>query len=97
MNLPRSLRPLRRPRFPLDGVQRPHMEELCERCKELGYNCRNAPTLNDEESVISTSDSSVVSQGAPDDTTPVPSEHGSDIGNIDELAAEIEQLELPKN
>ena len=91
MNLPILLRPLRPPRFP--HVQKPHPEELCERCKELGHSCRLAINhYNDEESVISTSDSSVVSGGDRDDTTPVPSDHGSDVGDIDALAEEIEQL-----
>ena len=95
MNLPIHLRPLRPPRYPADGIQRPHRKDLCERCKELGYNCRNASTNNDDESVISTSDSSIASGGPPsDDTTPVPSEHGSDVGDIDELAEEIVHLEL---
>ena len=70
------------------------MEELCERCKELGYNCRNTPGHYDEESVISTSDSSLASEGARDDTTPVPSDHGYDIADIAELAEEIENLDL---
>ena len=94
MNLPTVLRPLRPPRFPLDGIQKPHREDLCERCKELGYNCRNTFSHYDEESVISTSDSSLVSEGTRDDTTPVPSDHGYDIADIDELAEEIERLDL---
>ena len=93
MNLPTLLQPLRPPRFPPDGVQKPHREDLCERCKELGHNCRlSASHYNDEESVISTSDSSVVSGEDRDDTTPVPSDDGSDVGDIDALAEEIEQL-----
>lgn len=94
MNLPRTLRPLRPPRFPHDGINKPHPEELCERCKELGYNCRNTPSHYDEESVISTSDSSVTSEGPRDDTTPVPSNHGSDIGDIEELVDELENLDF---
>ena len=92
MNLPTVLRPLRPPRFPPDGIQKPHPKELCERCKELGHSCRNAVSHNDDESVISTSDSSLASESARDDTTPVPSDHGSDIGDVDELVDELEQL-----
>ena len=97
MNLPLTLRPLRRTAFP-HAVQKPHREDLCERCKELGYNCRTAPSQQDgDESVISTSDSSLVSEtqrGSGDDVTPVPSDHGSDVADIDELVDEIENLEL---
>ena len=95
--LPHTLRRLWRPQHLADHEQKPHMEELCEKCKELGHSCRSQPSY-DEESVISTSDSSVVSDGPPDDATPVPSEGGSDICNdIDELTEEIEHLELTKN
>ena len=100
-NLPQRLRPLRPPRFPLDGIKKPHPEDKCERCKELGYYCRNyssaAATVDDDESVISTSDSSVDGNSTVEDggdLTPVPSDHGSDIGDIDDLVDEIEHLGL---
>ena len=101
-NLPVVLRPLRPPpRHLFDRIQKPHPEEKCERCKELGYNCRNAPTASagdeEDESVISFSDSSVLMpSGAREgsDVTPVASDQGSDVADINELVDEIEQLEL---
>ena len=100
-NLPRVLRPLRPPHFPPDGIQKPHPEDKCEKCRELGYYCRNSPAAaaaDDDESVISTSDSSVVvvgvGGGGGGDVTPVPSDHGSDVGDIEQLVDDIDQLEL---
>ena len=101
-NLPVVLRPLRPPQHFRNAIQKPHPEDKCERCKELGYNCRNALTTasaedEDELSVISTSDSSVFlpsNDREGGDVTPVPSDHGSDIADINELVDEIEQLEL---
>ena len=99
-NLPVNLRPLRPP-LHFRTIQKPHPEDKCERCKELGYNCRSAPTAAsteaEDESVISTSDSSVVmpsNDREGSDVTPVPSNHGSDVADIDELVDELEELEL---
>ena len=95
----KNLRPLQRslgPRGP------PHREDLCEMCKELGYNCRNyrpipsADDDDDDRSVLSVSsfstDSSETSRGFDEDITPT----ASDEEDIVDLAKKIASLDLDK-
>lgn len=101
MCLPESLRPLRYRRHDPDDVKKPHIQECCEMCKELGKNCQEVREVKneevaDDESVYSeysmTSDSSAASVQDPrdfdSDTTPVASD--------DETEDMVEQLEKMK-
>ena len=94
MILPVSLRPLRR-RFHGEEDRKPHLEDLCQKCQELGYSCRECPDEPDDVSVISESssvtDSSVSEQDLDEeDLTPVP----SDSELADELLDKLETLDF---
>jgi len=96
MVLPVSLRPLR-PRFRREEDRKPHLEDLCQKCQELGYNCRGYADEPDDVSVISesssVSDSSVSEQDLDEeDLTPVP----SDSELTEELLDHLETLNLDK-
>ena len=88
--MPTDIRPLR-PSYRIHKVAKPHPSGLCQRCIEVGYNCRGyVPPENsevdipDDQSVIS--ESSTISTIAEDqqlsdgDLTPVASddEEGTD-------------------
>lgn len=51
MILPTELRRLEY-HGPASPSDKPHEQALCQRCQELGYNCKNAPT----EAVVNTED-----------------------------------------
>ena len=93
MILPVSLQPLR-PQFCHEEDRKPHLEDLCHKCQELGYNCRGYPDEPDHVSVISecssVSDNSVSEQDL--DLTPVP----SDSELTEELLDQMETLELDR-
>lgn len=63
--MPSDIRPLRRGnRF--DGVSKPHETALCQKCKELGYDCRNyvPPQNNTSELVEIPDDQSIISEAS---------------------------------
>ena len=41
MVFPKSLRPLKPQSHDDDKNRKPHQQDLCQKCQELGYNCRN--------------------------------------------------------
>ena len=41
MVFPKSLRPLKPQPYDDDKNRKPHQQDLCQKCQELGYNCRN--------------------------------------------------------
>ena len=84
--------------------QRPHEQELCEMCQELGHNCRDAPEVSargddgdddddDDRSVYSegsTSSSSSVDDRNLHDITPVASEDEDDLGKRLDTALKLD-------
>ena len=99
---PTSLKPLRRPGYL--APKKPHQQDLCQKCQELGYNCQNyrpeeeeeeeeEDDIPDEESVFSaysTSTDSSATARSDDDVTPVPSD--SEIA--DDLLDQLEEVDL---
>ena len=54
MVLPRSLRPLNAQPYDSDKDRKPHKRNLCQKCQELGYDCRNhVPSLSRHPSTTS--------------------------------------------
>ena len=96
MILPLSLRPLLH-RFHNDEDRKPHKQELCEKCQELGYNCRQYTPVEVDDDVSVFSESSSVTESSvseqdldEEDLTPVP----SDSELADELLDHLETLDL---
>lgn len=93
---PHELRPLRR--NPRQQVGKPHESELCERCQELGYNCRGqvSEDASDDVSVVSTDSTSTDAASIGDfdeEGTPVPSDTED---ALDDMLEELDQLKLSK-
>ena len=97
---PHTLRPLKRSFHSSKGE---HKQDLCEMCLELGYNCKEAESVvdneeeDDTESVVSTI--STVSDVSASNLTPTGSDNersrsGSD--TEDELAEDLLSLNLTK-
>ena len=90
---PDSLRPLR-PSFGLTRKE-PHKQEFCQMCQQLGYNCREAPSEQDQssdtQSVISQNSSTAGDDDDEDyDVTPV----GSDVEDQEELLEKLSSFKL---
>ena len=108
MLLPVSLRPLRRPQYD-EHYHKPHPEGLCEKCKELGYSCRNYRPGNGREeedddavSVISYYSETTDSSAAPsvadeddlDDSELTPTP--SDSEDAEQLLDQLENMKINK-
>lgn len=66
MILPTSLKPLRF-QFHNDEDRKPHVQELCEQCQELGYNCREyTPAEDDDDESVFSESSSVTETTVPE-------------------------------
>ena len=97
MILPTTLRPLLHRYHNKD--RKPHVQELCEKCQELGYNCRDYTPVEEPDDVSVFSESSSVTESSvserdldEEDLTPVP----SDSESVDELLDQLETLDLDK-
>ena len=95
--MPYHLRPLRW--NPRQEERKPHESELCQRCKELGRNCREfqSEDASDDVSVVSTDSFSTDAGSAigisDEERTPVPSDTED---TIDDVLEELDQLKLDK-
>jgi len=88
MILPASLRPLQY-QFHNDEDRKPHIQELCEKCQELGYNCREYTPAedDDDESVFSESSSvtdTIVSEQELDEEDEPITENSASEQDVDE-------------
>ena len=101
--MPENIRPLRPGRGGI--IQKPHEQSLCQRCIELGYNCRNyvAPAteladIPDDQSIISEASTASSSSFAEDqqlsdgDHTPVASEDEEQVDDF--LEARMRDMNL---
>ena len=96
MIMPHDLRSLRW--NPRQEVKKPHESALCERCQELGHNCREqvSEDASDDVSVVSTDSASTDAASIDDfdgEGTPVPSDTED---AIDDMLEELDQLKLSK-
>ena len=62
--MPSDIRPLR-PSGRFTDVQKPHESDLCQKCIELGHNCRNyVPPKDDPDTVDFPDDQSIISEAS---------------------------------